>query len=133
MAAYLTPAEVAARWACSPTHVRRLCRAGRLAAMRLGSDWRIGEGAVAAYEARHTVGAPADPSDETPKPETSRRREEVRSQVTAVGGGALPADFEPVFPDLWGRDSRSKTAAMPASPAGGRGRSARKEMAPLSR
>lgn len=84
MAAYLTARDVAARWACSPSYVRRLARSGQLAGMRLGSDWRFGAAAITAYEDRHTT-QPAEPT----KPAERR--------ATA----ALPADYEPVFTDLW--------------------------------
>ena len=32
----LTPESLAARWACSPAHVRALCRRGRLRHFRIG-------------------------------------------------------------------------------------------------
>ena len=86
--AILTPADVARRWQCSPCHVRRLCRTRALAAMRLGSDWRISSAAVEAYERAHTT-EPADVSKPVPPP------------VPSVAVGGLPDDYQPVFPELW--------------------------------
>lgn len=96
MSQFLTPAQLAERWACSPRHVRRLCQRGDLRAMRLGLDaWRISVEAVEAYERGHTTGgAGSETSNEGQK-------EEVKQFVTAVAGLSLPADYVPVFPDLW--------------------------------
>lgn len=88
MTAFLTPADVATRWQCSPGHVRRLCRSGALVAMRLGADWRIAVGAVEAYEQGQTP--TSDPAPEQPT---------VAPDHVAVGG--LPDGYEPVFPELW--------------------------------
>lgn len=94
MAQYMTPREVGERWHCSPRHVRRLCASGRLRGMRIGLDaWRIPLAAVEAYEAANT----SAPSNEAPKPEAPK---EVHRPIT-IDGFALPADYSPVFPELW--------------------------------
>ena len=98
MSALLTAQDVAARWSCSPSHVRRLARSGRLAGMRLGTDWRFSLAAVEAYEAGNTSGpavaAPIEPA-----------------RPVVVSG--LPEGYVPVFPELWGG-----TAASPAARRG---------------
>lgn len=45
---YLTVAEAAELLRCSPQTIRRLVRAGRLPALRLGRDLRISREALAA-------------------------------------------------------------------------------------
>lgn len=117
MPAYLTAASVAERWACSPSHVRAEARSGRLVGMRLGSDWRFSLSAVEAYEAAHTAATPAA-ANASPKPEPTRMGAPV-----VVDGFALPDDYEPVFPELWGR------APAAADHAAGRGRSTTKKSA----
>lgn len=93
MALYLTPREVAARWACSARHVRRLCASGDLLAMRLGLEsWRIGLAAVEAYEAAHSASASTVEPAPAPKEVT---------HTPSADGFTLPADYEPAFPDLW--------------------------------
>jgi excisionase family DNA binding protein len=109
---YLTPRQVADRWACSPRHVRRLCAAGELRAMRLGLDaWRISIESVEAFEQARTSTTPAA-ATETPKQEASRSREV--QPATVVDGFTLPADYVPCFPDLWpGHEPRAtKKAAL---------------------
>jgi excisionase family DNA binding protein len=60
----MTPREVADRWGCSARHVRRLCAAGELRAMRLGLEsWRISLEAAEAYELAHTSGSASSTSD----------------------------------------------------------------------
>lgn len=94
---YMTPREVAQRWGCSASHVRRLCASERLPAMRLGLDkWRIAVSAVEAYERGQT--ATSAHADEAPKPEAPRREERA---VATIDGLELPADYRPVFPELW--------------------------------
>lgn len=93
-ALYLTPAEVAERWAMSARHVRRLCRTGALAAMQSGSDWRVPIAAVESYEAAHTNGTPIQAPAIT--------HEEVRP-AAVVDGFTLPKDYTPCFPELWNR------------------------------
>lgn len=108
MAAMLTPQQVAAEFNCSAETVRRLCKSGRLRAMRLGDSWRISPEAVAAYREHQTV-QPASPVVTASAPATS----------PAVSAGALPdlpADYVPVFPELW--------HGHVAQPATGRSRSA---------
>jgi len=95
----MTPRQVADRWICSTGHVRRLCRRGDLSAMRLGSDWRISETAVEAYEDRNT----------TVQSQPTAAPKEVPI-VNAVAGVALPADYEPVFRHLWGLNEKSASA-----------------------
>lgn len=107
MAGLLTAEQVAEEWQCSPSHVRRLARQQQLAAVRIGADWRFSLQAVEAYEAARTTAAAV----EQPAPA-------VASQPSAhplTGVPDLPADYEPVFKDLW--------ADRAASPAAGRGRS----------
>ena len=106
---FLTPRQVAERWGCSPRHVRRLCASGELRAMRLGIDaWRISLEAVEAYEAAQTSG---------PVPSTSHERPTPEPIATAAEGVVLPADYEPVFPALWGM--APEEAAQPAARRGG--------------
>lgn len=110
MSLFMTPRQVAEQWECSPEHVQRLCKRGELAAMKLARrGWRISPAAVEAYEAAHTSATPAT-ANETPKPEASRR-EEVQRPVTTVGGFTLPADYEPVFKDLWPFHETKKSAS----------------------
>ncbi len=109
----LTPADVAAEFNCSAETVRRLCKAGKLRAMRLGDSWRISPDAVAAYRDQHTS-AGASPVVTASAPATSP------ASVGALPD--LPADYVPVFPELW----PGHTAA---SPAAGRSRSATKKKA----
>jgi excisionase family DNA binding protein len=89
---FLTPREVAARWGCSARHVRRLCAAGELRAMRLGLEsWRISLETVEAYEHAHTSGAASSTSDE------GRKAEAVRPVF-----GVLPEATGPlVLPERW--------------------------------
>lgn len=46
---YLTTAEVAAELRMSEDYVARQCAAGRLAATKLGNQWRITDAALAAF------------------------------------------------------------------------------------
>lgn len=88
---YLSAADVARRWAVSARSVTRLCARGDLPALRVGlKPWRIAEAALEAYERDHTR-APAVP--ERPAP--------GEVSTTTAGGFVLPADYAPVFPDLW--------------------------------
>lgn len=48
-AKYVTPAELAERWICSPDYVRKLIRMGRLSAVNLGG-WKIRWDEVYRYE-----------------------------------------------------------------------------------
>lgn len=51
-----TIAELAERWNCHPKTIRRLIRARKLTAFRVGREWRVPAESVAAYErqaARH--------------------------------------------------------------------------------
>lgn len=106
----LTPQQVAAQWSCSDETVRRLCRSGQLRAMRLGDSWRIPSEALIEYRQRHTVSADAveaaSPSASQPQPATS---------PAALGPLTdLPADYEPVFKELW-----PDHVARPATRRGG--------------
>jgi excisionase family DNA binding protein len=79
---YMTPREVADRWGCSARHVRRLCAAGELRAMRLGLEsWRISLEAAEAYELAHTSGSASSTSDEGRK-------------AYIVARGPIPAGFQ---------------------------------------
>lgn len=107
-AMYLTPRELAERWSCSARHVRRLCGSGALPAMRLGIEsWRISLAAVEAYEAARTGGAVSSTPNEGRKAEAPRR--EVRPTIDL----ALPADYAPVFADLWPGHVPAKKQAPP--------------------
>lgn len=61
---FLTPRELAERWACSDAHVRDLVRAGRLRARRDGRRVLIAEADAAAYLSQPTPkfddGVPVD-------------------------------------------------------------------------
>lgn len=48
----LTVAVVAQRLGCVPKTVRRLIHTGKLAAFRVGRDWRVQPDALASYVAR---------------------------------------------------------------------------------
>ncbi len=50
---FFTIAELAHRWNCHPKTVWRMIRAGRLAAIRVGREWRIAESCVKHYEAQY--------------------------------------------------------------------------------
>ena len=117
MAALMTAAQVAARWQGSPATVNRYERTGVLPAVRVGGSWRFAEHAVEAYEWRQSTAAVAV---EQPAPA-------ARPALTVVD--SLPADYEPIFPALWGREP---TATAAASPAARRGVSARKTKAAVS-
>lgn len=52
----LTPAEAARALKLSPAFVRQQAAAGKLAAVRFGSAWRIRRSALEAYERRRTTG-----------------------------------------------------------------------------
>lgn len=100
---FLTPAQLAARWSCSASHIRRLCRTGELPAMRLGTDkWRVSLDAVTAYEQRQSTA----PVESAPPASTPRR--EAAQPTTA--GFVLPADYVPVFPDLWSGHQKRRAA-----------------------
>lgn len=107
MAAYLTARQVAERWACSPKTVIRLAERGALAGVRVGDLWRFGVAAVEAYEAAHTTAAETVQPAPTPAP----RKQEVRPPTT-VDGFTLPADYEPVFKDLWPFHETKKAASQ---------------------
>ncbi|WP_449411893.1 helix-turn-helix domain-containing protein [Methylobacterium komagatae] len=61
----LTPEQVAARWDCSPNHVRNLIRRGDLRAFRVGSRLlRIKTEAVEEFErCQETIGSDASTDD----------------------------------------------------------------------
>lgn len=103
----LTVQQVAAQWACSDETVRRLCRSGALRAMRLGDSYRIPPEALDEYRQQHTAAAPITPAPASqPQPATS---------PAALGPlPDLPADYEPVFPELW-----PNHVARPATRRGG--------------
>jgi excisionase family DNA binding protein len=110
MSAYLTPQQVARVWACSGETVRRLCASGELRAVRVGALWRIPAEALEEYRQRHTVAAapPVQASPPAPMP-------------VALGPlPDLPADYEPVFPELW-----PTHVARPATRRGGSARTKR--------
>ncbi len=48
-AKYITTAELAERWLCSPDYVRKLIHAGQLSAVNLGG-WKIRQDEVLRYE-----------------------------------------------------------------------------------
>jgi excisionase family DNA binding protein len=89
---YMTPREVADRWGCSARHVRRLCAAGELRAMRLGLEsWRISLEAAEAYELAHTSGSASSTSDE------GRKAEVVRPVFGVLAEATGPL----VLPERW--------------------------------
>ncbi len=53
---FLADKEIAARWRCSPTLVRRLRYKGHLPTTRIGGVARVALSAVLAYEAAQTEG-----------------------------------------------------------------------------
>lgn len=85
---FLTPAEVAVKWGCSPEHVQRLAKRGELRAMKLGrKGWRIAPEAVADFEVRH-----ANEPDSAPELSIPRQPSTQASHAPAVeldGGYAL--------------------------------------------
>lgn len=56
---YLSDREVAARWGCSPTLVRRLRYRGHLPTTKIGGVARVALSAVVAYEQAQTEGGAA--------------------------------------------------------------------------
>lgn len=96
MATFMKTADVAARWDCDRSTVTARARSGELVGMRIGTDWRFSVAAVEAYERRHT----SEPAPEQPPTASAPTPKEVRPPVT-VDGFTLPADYEPVFKDLW--------------------------------
>lgn len=108
MSQFMTAAEVAERWQCSPEHVQRLCQRGELRAMKLGRrGWRIALDAVTEYEARQTTAAPA--------PTTAPTSREVVTYATSIDGYELPADYTPRFPHLWNGHEAKKKASSAAN------------------
>lgn len=85
--ALLKPTDVAARWQCSGDHVRKLCRTGRLRAMRLGTDWRLSLTDVEAYEAAHMT-------DVTPKVT-------LRHLASHPTLSVVPSDMDGALPYGW--------------------------------
>lgn len=107
MATFLTPRQVAERWACSTRTVERLCHSGELPAMRLGLHrWRIGLAAVEAYELAHTSGT----TESAPSIE-ARKAEPIRPVF-----GALEETGRPLGERWWEDDDAASSAV-------GRGRS----------
>jgi excisionase family DNA binding protein len=100
VSAMLTPAQVAAAWQCSAGHVRKLCRTGALRAMRLGSDWRISEQAVADYEAANTTERSATLCAVATAAATRRPAVSV-----------MPADLDGELPPRWWESDTRKTAS----------------------
>ena len=129
MASFITARQLSERWGCSPQHVRRLCAAGSLRAMRLGLDasrdaWRISEEAIAEYELAHTSHPAVKQPDRAPS-----RLSPPGPTGTAAILGPLPDGYEPRFPEAWGLPSRTTGAV---SSAAGRGRSTgKKKTAPV--
>jgi excisionase family DNA binding protein len=103
VAAYLTPSGLAQQWAVSRRTVLRLIERGELHAVRVGEQWRIPAGAVEVYEAEHT----AQPGEPQPRPS-----QPLATVPVSLVGFDLPADYEPVFPHRWGRESSPKNKAV---------------------
>lgn len=106
MTAFMTPRELAERWSCDPSYVRKLGRSGALPGMRLGTDWRFSLAAIEAYERGHTSASAEAGPELPPAPK------EV-TYTTSVDGFALPADYEPVFADLWPGHEPTATKRRP--------------------
>lgn len=106
---YLTAAQLAERWQCSARHVRRLAESQKLRGMRVGDLWRFSVAAVEAYEQAQT----SEPAD-LPVAMAARERQEVRAPGS-LDSVALPAGYEPVFPELWPGyvPQTKKKAALP--------------------
>lgn len=104
MPAYLTPDELAARWRRSRRHVNRMAQQRRIPAVRIEGGWRFSLAAIEAYEAGHTTTV----EPEQPAPTSAPR--EVPA-ATTVDGFTLPADYEPVFKDLWPLHKTKKSAS----------------------
>lgn len=114
---HLTTKQLAERWGCHPSTVTSLIRRGQLAAMRLGTDWRISEEAAAAYERAHTTSAETStPTASAPTPEPIRPVFGVLEEGRVLG-------------ERWWE--RETTGA--ASSAAGRGRATGKKKAALPR
>lgn len=96
MAGYLTAANVAERWQCTPEHVQRQARSGRLAGMRLGRDWRFSLQAVEAYEATNTsqpiaaASAAPVPMAQTKPAAAALPAVEIGGEYDAVVSGPVP-------------------------------------------
>lgn len=115
-ARYLTPADVAALLKVSVRTVRRWVESGELAAIKSGAVIRITQQALTDWEAAHRTAAPTAPAAAPAVAAGSR------PVALPVGWLALPADYEPVYPELAGRGVRATQAA---SPAAGRARGTR--------
>jgi excisionase family DNA binding protein len=104
VATFLTPREVGERWHCSPRHVRRLAERHQLPGLRVGGAWRFSLDSVEAYEAGHTTACESAPT-------TAPAPKEVQL-ATGAAGFTLPADYEPVFKDLWLTAEPNEKAAV---------------------
>ena len=114
MNALLTPAQVAALLAVSRRTVQRMAEQGELPGLRVGQQWRFRPERIAEWqEARETGNPNRERQASAPATETV-----ARSALAPVG--ALPADYTPVFGHL------GAVATDAASPAAGRGRSAKR-------
>lgn len=102
---YMTTREVAARWGCDRTTVTERARSGELVGMRLGRDWRFAVSAVESFEQRNTTSA--ETVETAPAPAAPK---EVRAPVK-LDGFTLPANYEPVFKDLWPLHETKKSAS----------------------
>ena len=105
MAIFMTPRQVAERWSCSPRHVRRLCLSGELAAMRLGTDWRISVAAVEAHEAGQTSQPAADTTG-------------TAASETGAPVFELPARYEQRFPHLLGMEPATRAGRRKSASRG---------------
>jgi excisionase family DNA binding protein len=118
VAAYLTTAQVAERWACDRSTVTARARSGELVGMRLGTDWRFSHAAVEAYERAHTTSAePAYPAPAKLAAEPIRPVFGVLEET----GAPLP------LPERWWEQPTQRAA----SSAAGRGRASKTKKAAL--
>lgn len=91
---YLTPADLAVRWGCSPEHIQRLCKRGELRAMKLGRrGWRIAPSDAEAFEAHH-INEPESAPELTIRPTLAARQ--PQAPVIDLAGVYAPVVRGPV-------------------------------------
>lgn len=109
MSEWLTPAQVAAELQVSRRTVGRWIDSGDLPALRVGSVVRVGRQALVEWQRRHEINNRPD-GEQTTASGASAPAATTRAPLPL---GSLPADYTPIFPELWQTD-----AALPAAARG---------------
>jgi excisionase family DNA binding protein len=68
-----TPETLAERWACTPDHIRRMCRRGDLTFFKIGSHIRIPFDEVERYEKEPPSATPTPTEEQQDKKAPSNR------------------------------------------------------------